>query len=180
MPIIKIISGGQTGVDVVSLLAAKVRGIQTGGTMPRGFITLLGPKPEYAVNFGMVEHASDKYPPRTEENVRNSDGTIQIASHWDSPGEILTSKLIKKVGRPGLKVDFHKPLPASQIVEWLESNRIAVLNVAGNAHRTNPQIGLFAFGLLGEVLSLMGRPVLEVFHQGWVQIVGRLTSPPYQ
>jgi hypothetical protein len=37
----KVISGGQSGADLGGLRAAKVLGIQTGGSMPKGFLTRL-------------------------------------------------------------------------------------------------------------------------------------------
>ena len=90
MTISRIISGGQTGVDVAALRAAKSRGIRTGGTMPRGWRTLAGPRPEYRELFGMTEHTSASYPPRTYANVKNSDVTIRIALDFDSSGERCT------------------------------------------------------------------------------------------
>ena len=35
----KIISGGQTGIDKIGLIAAAENGFDTGGTAPSGFIT---------------------------------------------------------------------------------------------------------------------------------------------
>jgi hypothetical protein len=37
--IVKVISGGQTGVDIAALWAAKALGFQTGGMMPKGWRT---------------------------------------------------------------------------------------------------------------------------------------------
>lgn len=52
MTLRRVISGGQCGVDVAALRAAKRAGLQTGGTMPRGWRTLDGPRPEYAAEYG--------------------------------------------------------------------------------------------------------------------------------
>lgn len=77
--IAKVISGGQTGVDIAALRAAKRLGIPTGGTMPAGWRTLDGPKPEWAAEFGFIAHASDAYPPRTFANAKAGDVTVRGA-----------------------------------------------------------------------------------------------------
>ena len=72
----KIISGGQTGADIGGLLAAKELNIPTGGTAPKGYRTELGSNFDLCDIFNLSEHSSDKYPPRTAANVKNSDGTV--------------------------------------------------------------------------------------------------------
>ena len=42
IPITKVISGGQTGVDTIGLQVAKELGIETGGTAPKGFLRETG------------------------------------------------------------------------------------------------------------------------------------------
>lgn len=152
----KVLSGGQSGSDVAGLLAAKICGIPTGGTMPRGWITLDGPKPEYAELFGMVEHTSPKYPPRTECNVMDSDATIRIAFDFGSAGERLTKRLVDQHGKLDFAVDLNHKVDLIAIAEWLNSNEIETLNVAGNSHRTNPAVGYQAFVLLTNVFTLLG------------------------
>src|SRR5262249_19387201 len=83
----KVISGGQTGADQGALRSAKKAGIATGGWMPKGFLTEDGPRPEFAEWFGMQEHWSPRYPPRTEMNVADSDVTLWFgvgdsAGYW--------------------------------------------------------------------------------------------------
>jgi predicted Rossmann-fold nucleotide-binding protein len=71
-----VIGGGQTGADQAGWRAAHAAGIPTGGSMPRGFLTVQGPRPEFAATFGAVELEAPDYPPRTRANVRDSDGTL--------------------------------------------------------------------------------------------------------
>jgi hypothetical protein len=149
----KVISGGQTGADIAGLIAAKKLGIPTGGTMPKGFRTLKGPRPEYAKLYGIKEHASYAYPPRTECNVKDSDGTIRFATHWESAGEKCTLKLIQKHGKPWYDIDpsiGHDPL---HVVEWMLQHNIQILNVAGNSEETSPGIAKFVIEFLTRVLS---------------------------
>lgn len=51
----RVISGGQSGVDQAALRAARAAGIPTGGSMPRGFLTEDGPRPDFAELYGLVE-----------------------------------------------------------------------------------------------------------------------------
>jgi hypothetical protein len=76
----KIISGGQTGVDQGALYGARECGIKTGGTAPRHWITENGSEKELLESFGLIEGEYDTkvYPKRTMKNVDDSDGTICI------------------------------------------------------------------------------------------------------
>ncbi len=149
----KVVSGGQTGADIAGLIAAKQLGIPTGGTIPKGFRTLAGPRPEYKELYGLTEHASWAYPPRTECNVRDSDGTICFATVWNSPGEILTKKLIDKHKKPHFKVDPANPPSIRETKLWIMQNDIQILNVAGNSERTSPGIQERVRDYLFNVLS---------------------------
>jgi hypothetical protein len=73
--LLHIISGGQTGVDQMALEAAHTHGLVTGGMAPKGFKTENGGDPTLA-RFGLTEHTSYDYPPRTRYNVNNSDYTV--------------------------------------------------------------------------------------------------------
>lgn len=140
--LIKVISGFQTGADLGGIIAAYNFGIETGGHIPKGFLTEYGPKPELA-QFGAIEHSSDKYPPRTFENAKNSDGTIRFASNFNSGGERCTLKAIKQYNKPYIDVDVIAPIDDKEVIEWIVKNQIKVLNVAGNRESTSP--GIFKF-----------------------------------
>jgi hypothetical protein len=150
--LIKGISGGQNGVDIAFLRAVKAAGFQTGGTMPAGFWTLDGPKPEYAVEFGVTEHESSAYVPRTFQNVRDSDGTIRIAVDFNSSGEKCTKRAIEQYDRPYFDV-FVKDVSVFAIppeihpqaaAKWLIAKNIQILNGAGNSKKTAPGIEKWA------------------------------------
>jgi hypothetical protein len=127
----KIISGGQTGADRGGLQAGKKLGLETGGTAPRGFRTENGPDPSLA-GFGLAEHRSAHFGPRTVRNVEDSDGTVWFGL-TDTRGALLTLKTAIRLDRPLLL----NPLPGA-LLEWIEKNRIAVLNVAGNRESLHP------------------------------------------
>lgn len=134
----KVISGGQTGADIAGLEVAKEFGFETGGIMPFGFKTLDGCKPEYKNIFGISAHHSSSYVPRTRKNVENSDGTIRFAFNFDSQGEKCTLRAIKDLKKPHFDVDLNDPPPISSVLEWLEKEKIEILNVAGNSEQTSP------------------------------------------
>lgn len=137
--ITKIISGGQIGADIGALRAAVALGIETGGWMPQGFKTLEGDHPEYAEAYGMQEHMCLGYPPRTRQNVLESDATLRIAYNFDSPGERCTLNAIREFSRPHTDVRVEEGqgrlgTGALYLVQaWLQNYEISVLNVAGNA-----------------------------------------------
>jgi hypothetical protein len=163
----KVISGGQIGADQAGLMAAARYGIATGGWMPRGFQTLAGPDPELAARFGLREHLSEKYPPRTELNVRTSDGTIRFAARWKRPGEICTLKSLCKHRKPSLDVDIKAPRPVAEVVEWIRREGIRTLNVAGNVEpksRKSPASGItdFVIDYLGQVFETLGHRRIDV------------------
>lgn len=151
----RVISGGQTGADRAALAAAKAAGIPTGGWMPRGFRAQDGARPEFAELYGLREHASDRYPPRTALNVKESDSTLRFATDWDSPGEVLTLSLCERYGRPRLDVTPAGPVTPADVAAWLRENEVRILNVAGNTERTSPGIEAFVAGFLAEVFHLL-------------------------
>jgi hypothetical protein len=87
--LVKVISGGQTGVDQAGWRAAKACGIPTGGYIPKGFLTEEGFRPEFVERYGAVETETTGYQDRTRYNVLEADGTVWFGSQ-DSPGFKLT------------------------------------------------------------------------------------------
>ncbi len=133
----KIISGAQTGADIAGLEVAKRFGLETGGIMPFGYKTLDGPKTEYREMYGVEMHQSSSYVPRTRLNVKNSDGTIRLAFNFESRGEVCTKKAIDDYKKPYCDVplsNFEDGIDL--VVFWIESEKIEVLNIAGNSEQT--------------------------------------------
>lgn len=143
----KVISGGQSGADRAGLIAGKACNLQTGGMMPKGFKALDGLHPEFAEMYGMKENQWPTYPQRTRWNVGNADGTVRIATDFNSAGEVLTLKLVRELGKPYFDVDVVQCMEtlttAEKIIEftdWVWKMGIETLNVAGNSERTSPGI----------------------------------------
>ncbi len=139
LPLIKVCSGGQSGVDICALIVAKHLGYTTGGWMPQGWRTLDGPRPEYQSLYNMQEHMSPDYADRTASNVIEGDGTLRLAVDYSSRGELCTAKAIKKFKRPSFDVHISgKTILESveQVRQWIIVNEIKTLNVAGNSEQT--------------------------------------------
>ena len=138
-PLSKIISGGQTGADRAGIDAARDSGLDTGGWAPANYRTQNGS--DYSLrNLGLIEDSSSAYPPRTEKNVKNSDGTLIIGLNLQSPGCALTQRYITKHKKPFFLVQLalndsnHLNL-VNDVTNWLKNNDIRVLNIAGNREK---------------------------------------------
>ena len=154
--LVQIVSGMQTGADAGGLLAAELFSIKTGGWVPKGCKTERGPKPEYIERFGLWETNTDNYVPRTMSNAKLGDGTIRFAFDFDSKGEICTLNACQKYKKPVIDVDVEEPRPVQEVVEWIKSNKIATLNVAGNRESKYPGMEKFVVKYLSEVFTALG------------------------
>jgi hypothetical protein len=153
----KVISGAQTGADRAALEAAKACGLETGGWMPQDYRAQDGNHPEFAELYNIQEHKDWRYPGRTRQNVEDADATIRFASKWSSPGEKLTLRYIKTFSKPHLDIDITKPPSPTMVVNWIESQNIKVLNVAGNAEKTSPGIQAFVRDYLECVFGFLSK-----------------------
>jgi hypothetical protein len=154
MAVLKIISGGQTGADEGGLRAAVRLGIDRGGHMPLGFLTEIGSRPEFAELYGMTEHWSDLYPPRTIANVGNSDGTVRFAVDFKTKGELCTLRAINDLKKPDFKVNVKSPPSKESFLAWIDEHHIKILNVAGNRESTWSGMTEFVENYLVEALRV--------------------------
>lgn len=133
-PLVKVVSGGNTGADIAGLVAAKALNIPTGGYAPKGWRTEDGPKPELGSVYGLVESVSASYVVRTLQNVQQSDGTV-VFGDVTSVGTRQTLQNCRVWEKP------HVINPTSdQLRAWIVREQIRVLNVAGNRESTRPGI----------------------------------------
>lgn len=131
MKLIRCVSGGQTGADQQGLIEARALRLETGGWVPKGWRTEAGPAP-WLAEFGCVEHASSKYPPRTRENVKDSEVTLWFGN-VGSPGYYCTWGAAKSLGK-----DFLLNPDADHMRAIAETYE--VINIAGNRASTNPGV----------------------------------------
>jgi hypothetical protein len=148
----KIVSGGQTGVDRAALDAALARGMPCGGWCPRGRRAEDGLiDPEYP----LVETPTEDYPERTEWNVRDSDATLILTRGKPDGGTALTRQLARQYRRPCKVVDLQKPVFAEAVAVWLVDKGVKTLNVAGPRESSKPGIGAEARRFLERVLQAL-------------------------
>lgn len=134
----KIISGGQTGAERAGLDVGLELGIPIGGHCPKGRRSSDGPIDE---KYPLEEMASRAYPPRTERNVQNGDGTVILTLRGMGRGSALTKHLAEKHSKPLLCYELSKgKWPKEEFRQWLRDNDIKVLNVAGSAEETSQGI----------------------------------------
>ncbi|MCJ7441801.1 MAG: putative molybdenum carrier protein [Thermoanaerobaculaceae bacterium] len=146
----RVISGGQTGVDRAALDVARELGVPCGGWCPRGRRAEDGPIPE---SYPLRETPSASYPERTAWNVRDSDGTLVVTRGRPRGGTALTVSLARRAGKPVIVANLEGGANAAEIRAFLLEHRIRVLNVAGPRESEAPGIHDQAAALLGELLA---------------------------
>ena len=151
----RIVSGGQTGIDRSGLEAAIALGIGHGGWCPKGRLSEDGSIPS---RYELVEMESPEYPPRTEQNVIDSDATLILYEDKLGGGTLLTFRLTKQWKRPCLCLNL-KTAFASDVRLWLDSLRPGTLNVAGPRESSHP--GIEQRGLDFLLLALASEVALE-------------------
>jgi len=144
----KILSGGQTGVDRAALDFAIQHGIDHGGWCPRGRPAEDGPIPS---RYHLQETESPDYNNRTERNVLDSDATLIIAR--DEPlmgGTAFTHELAVKHRRPVLVIYESGGLEISttKIKQFLKQHVVQTLNVAGPRESEAASLATFIKTLL--------------------------------
>ena len=127
----KIISGGQTGVDRAALDAALKHGIECGGWCPAGRLDEFGKIPDrYPVK--ELEHGS--FVERTMQNVTDSDVTVIIYLDKLRGGTEQTVRFCIEQKRPHKLIDaaeISAENAADSIFNLVRENKIDILNVAG-------------------------------------------------
>ena len=135
----KIVSGGQAGVDRAALDVAIERGLDIGGWCPRGRWAEDGPIPD---RYPLSETRAKDAHVRTQRNVECSSATLVLTRGAPMGGTRLTVEVAESMCRPLLVVDLlaHTEDPVDAIVDWLVDVKPAVLNVAGPRESGAPGI----------------------------------------
>ncbi len=148
----KIISGGQTGVDRAALDAALSLGVAAGGWCPAGRLDEEGliPPP-----YPLTELPGGGYLERTERNVSDADGTVVFHAGVLAGGSKATADFCAAQGKPCCLIDASTvgPMAAAQRVEeFVRANKLEILNVAGPRASQWPEGYDFAFQTLEKFL----------------------------
>ena len=148
---LKVVSGGQTGVDRAALDVARALGLPCGGWCPRGRLAEDGP---IGLDYPLVETPSADYAQRTEWNVRDSDGTLVLTRGRAEGGTAFTIALARGRGRPLLVVDLATDPDPAEAARWVREAEVALLNVAGPRESQRPGIGAQARAFLERLFRL--------------------------
>jgi hypothetical protein len=133
---VKIISGGQTGVDRAALDEALSNGVAVGGWCPAGRRAEDGRIPPH---YPLDETPSSDHAVRTGWNVRDSDATLIFCSGEPASGTALTAQAARLYDKPLLIVDPLSFQP-TEVRDWLIEHRVERLNVAGPRESEAPGI----------------------------------------
>ena len=128
---IKVVSGGQTGVDQGALAGALATGTACGGWCPEGRTSEEGPIPAM---YPVAELPGAGYRERTLRNVLDSGGTAIIHDGELEGGTRLTWVFCEQRGRPSVLIDasaLTRDQAVDALFEFVTANGLAVLNVAG-------------------------------------------------
>lgn len=134
---LKLVSGGQTGVDQGALHAAIDLGLAWGGWAPKGWRSENGTIP-LLYRTKMQEHASANYLGRTRRNVVDSHATLIITNAYPLTGGTLKTRFFcQEAMRSHVVVSLGEADAVGKMRKWLgqffeiEHPVPFVLNVAG-------------------------------------------------
>jgi hypothetical protein len=155
----KIVSGGQTGVDRAALDVALKHHVKCGGWCPAGRIDEEGKIPDRYPLKDLKKGGNEE---RTEQNVRDSDGTIIIYFHELSGGTAHTVDCCIQDRQPHRLIDAAKYSPedaATLMVAFVVDHDVEVLNIAGP--RASQWAGAYAY-------AFRAVDVLVTRVKGWI------------
>jgi hypothetical protein len=153
----RIVSGGQTGVDRAALDVALECGVETGGWCPEGRMAEDGTIPD---KYPVKELSKAGYRQRTERNVIDSDGTAIIYFGYPTGGAEQTIAFCIKERKPYVLIDAEElsvELASRRIEKFIEDQLISVLNVAGPRASGEPGAYAYVKNLILSVLRSMSR-----------------------
>jgi hypothetical protein len=151
---VKLISGGQTGVDRAALDVALQHRFACGGWCPAGRPDEFGRIPD---QYPLQELESGGFTERTLQNVKDSDGTVVIYPGKLSGGTEQTIRFCVEQLKPHQLIDASKISSedaAKLISGFIHEHTIGVLNVAGPRQCEWPEGYDYAFRALDRFFRL--------------------------
>ncbi len=150
---LKIVSGGQTGVDRAALDVALEFGLPCGGWCPEGRLAEDGP---IADRYPLRVLPGGDYRARTRANIVDSDGSLIVYFEEPEGGTALTLRFCLELGRPFKLLDGEEIPPrrgALALARFVERHKIRVLNVAGPRASASPRAYDYTWKLLSTWLQ---------------------------
>ncbi|MEJ2535141.1 MAG: putative molybdenum carrier protein [Gammaproteobacteria bacterium] len=154
---LRIVTGGQTGVDRGALDGALGAGFACGGWCPAGRRAEDGVIPS---TYPLRELPAGGYEARTRRNVEDSDGTVVIAFDAPAGGTALTVLHARELRRPLLLIDARRIGPrdaAGAVRDFVRDEGLQVLNIAGPRASENAHGHSYARALVEELAQLLAQ-----------------------
>ena len=148
---IKIISGGQSGVDRAALSFALENNIPCGGWCPKGRLAEDGPIDK---KYPLKETNTTRYVVRTKLNVDEGDGTLILYTDKIGKGTRYTSKYAALRLKHLMMVNISENGQSEKVKNWLEKYDIETLNIAGPRESSSPGIYQLSLEFLEKVLKV--------------------------
>lgn len=149
---IKIISGGQTGVDRAALDFGLENGIEIGGYCPKGRVAEDG---VISSIYPLTEMATSNYSDRTLKNIIESDATIIIYFGELEGGSLNTRNFCTQENKPFMLVNGMEKTPKQSslmLSKFLGNEVVKVLNVAGSRASNCPKCYEYTKQVFNELL----------------------------
>lgn len=134
--LVKVISGGEIGVEIAAVRAAKKVGFMTGGIAIEGYLTREGKKPGLFWQYKIRDECRD-IRERVHSNILTSDATIRIGKNFGTAEEYNTLRAIRYLDKSHLDIylEDDTTLPPHVTAEWIISKKIKTLNVTGSCDK---------------------------------------------
>lgn len=153
----KIVSGGQTGVDRAALDAAMNLGVETGGWCPEGRLAEDG---EISDEYMLQKLPGGDYEARTRKNVVDSDGSAIIYFDYLSGGTEYTVLCCIEEEKPYVLIDgaeLFSERATDKIDRFIDQFKIDTLNVAGPRASGDERAYVFTYGVFERYLKRVKR-----------------------
>jgi hypothetical protein len=101
---------------------------------------------------------TESYPARTEQNVKDSDGTLIISRGKLSAGSDYTRKMTLRHHKQLLHIDLnsYEPFDAASLIDsWIRMQNIQILNVAGPRTSKDPEIYHDVINILEQTIQIL-------------------------
>ena len=148
----KVLSGGQTGVDRAALDVAIEMGVAHGGWCPAGRDADDGVIPD---KYQLTETAEQDHTVRTENNVKDADGTLMIYRGELHGGTAYAIEMAKHLNKPVLALNLDQDIDVEEVFDWVQSNNIRIINIGGQRETKNPGIYFQSRKILSKLFNLL-------------------------